>query len=216
MEADELKAAWLALDQRLTQHSQIQFALLRESKLERARGSLRGLFWGQMLQLALGVALIVLGVACWTRNVDSAGFLISGLLVHAFGLLHVIGAGITLGLMRTIDYAAPVLTIQKQMARLLRFYRLNSAACGAPWWILWVLLVICVAGLSPHAAAIPTPTWIWISLGLGALGTLGTWAFLWRRAEPATDTGKPCVGDGGDGIRRGQRVLDEIAAFEQE
>ncbi|GGD37515.1 hypothetical protein [Pseudoxanthomonas indica] len=219
MELDELKSAWHSLDRRLSQQNDIQLALLRERKLERARGGLRPLIWGQLLQMLLGVGLIVLGVSCWTNNLHSVGLLISGVLVHAFGLLHVVMAGITLGLAGTIDYAAPVLRIQKQLARLLKVYVLNANLCGAPWWILWVLVVIAVAGLNPATAQTQTPPWIWISLALGTVGWLGTWAWLWLRRNKPTQVnadGAPCVGDGGDSIRRSQRVLDEIAAFEQE
>ena len=98
-------------------------------------------------------------------------------------------------------------------------YVLNANLCGAPWWILWVLMVIAVAGLDPATAQAHTPMWIWISLAVGAVGWLGTWAWLWRRRHAPAKVGSdgaPCVGDGGDSIRRSQRVLDEIAAFEQE
>ena len=174
MELDELKSAWHSLDRRLSQQNDIQLALLRERKLERARGGLRPLIWGQLLQMLLGVGLIVLGVSCWTNNLHSVGLLISGVLVHAFGLLHVVMAGITLGLAGTIDYAAPVLRIQKQLARLLKVYVFNANLCGAPWWILWVLVVIAVAGLNPATAQTQTPPWIWISLALGTVCLLYT------------------------------------------
>lgn len=219
MEPDELKAAWQTLDSRLSRQNDIQLALLRERKLDKARGNLRPLLWGQLLQMVLGIALIVLGVACWTHNLHSTGLLISGVLVHAFGVLHVAMAGLTIALIGTIDYAAPVLRIQKQMARLLRFYTLNANLCGAPWWILWVLVVIAFAGLNPQTAQTQTPVWIWVSLAIGVVGWLGTWAFVWARRRKVVapqDDAAPCVGDGGDGIRRSQRALDEIAAFEQE
>lgn len=218
MEPDDLKAAWQTLDQRLSRQNDIQLALLRERKLDKARGNLRPLMFGQVVQMLLGIGLIVLGVACWTHNLHSPGLLISGILVHAFGVLHVAMGGLTLALIGTIDYAAPVLRIQKQMARLLKFYTLNANLCGAPWWILWVLVVIAFAGLNPQAVHAQTPAWIWISLVLGVVGWLGTWAWLWlRRKRPLPASGDgACVGDGGDGIRRSQRTLDEIAAFEQE
>ena len=56
MEADELKSAWQSLDRRLSQQNDIQLALLRDHKLERARGGLRPLIVGQVLQMLLGVA----------------------------------------------------------------------------------------------------------------------------------------------------------------
>lgn len=216
MELDELKSAWQALDRRLSRHDGIQLALFKESRLEKARKSLRGLFWGQWLQFLLGIGLIALGVACWTRNTDATGLFATGILVHAFGVLTAACAGITLGLMGSIDYSAPVLKIQKRMGVLMRFYTFNANACGAPWWIMWVLVVVAFAGLGQVNPQAATPAWIWISLALGAVGTLATWAFMWKsRRSPAADDGV-CAADGADGIRRSQRILDEVARFERD
>ncbi len=219
MELDELKAAWQTLDRRLQQHNDINLALFKERKLEKARSSLRGLFWGQLLQVLLGVGLILLGVACWTRNTDIAGLLATGIIVHAFGVITVVAAGITLGLMGTIDYSAPVLKIQKQMAMLLRFYNVNSNVCGLPWWIMWVLVVVAFSGLGEVQPQAATPAWIWISLAIGVVGLLATVGFMaWQRRKPAkTSLGDEVrMADGADGIRRSQRILDEIARFEKE
>lgn len=218
MELDELKAAWQSLDRRLQQHDAINLQLFKDTKLEKARSSLRPLFWGQMLQLLLGIGLIVLGVACWTRNADVPGLLMAGILVHAFGVITTVAAGITLGLMGSIDYSAPVLKIQKQMAILLRFYTVNANVCGLPWWIMWVLVVVAFAGLGQVGPQAGTPAWIWVSLVVGVSGLLGTWCFhLWKRRTPSRPAREDaCVADGADGIRRSQRLLDEIAQFEKE
>lgn len=219
MEIDELKIAWQTLDRRLQQHNDINLALFKETKLDKARSSLRPLFWGQMLQLALGIAMILLGVACWTRNTEIAGLLVSGILVHAFGVLTVVAAGITLGLIGTIDYSAPVLKIQKQMARLLQFYSINANVCGLPWWIMWIPVVLAFAGLGNPGPQAATPAWIWISLAVSAMGLLATLGFmLWKRHKPAKNpsAGDTCMADGADGIRRSQRILNEVARFEKE
>jgi hypothetical protein len=166
---------------------------------------------------------VVLGVACWTRNTEVAGLFASGIIVHAFGVLTVALAGITLGLVASIDYAAPVLRIQRQMARLLRFHGVNATLAGAPWWVMWVLVVVAVSGLGAPPVQSTTPVWIQASLAIGVAGLLGTWLYAWRmrRTRRAAGTaaggeGQACVADGGDGIRRGQRILDEIARFERE
>ena len=172
MELDDLKQAWQTLDKRLEQQNALNLLLFKDRKLEKARSSLRPLFWGQVLQVLLGIGLIALGVACWTRNTDIPGLLASGILVHAFGVITTVAAGITLGLMATIDYSAPVLKIQKQFALLKQFYTLNGIVCGLPWWIMWVLVVVAVAGLGNHAPQDVTPLWIWLSLGVGAAGVL--------------------------------------------
>lgn len=217
MEPDDLRTAWQALEGRMARSDQVQLALLRETRLARAKSQLRPLKVGHWLQLELGLGLIVLGVACWTRNTDVVGLLIAGVAVHAFGVLTVLGATATLVLAVRIDYAAPVLTIQRQLARLLRVYTFNAAACGAPWWIMWLLVVVAFSGLGDMRATDGSSAWIVWSVAIGGLGLAGTWIYAWRRQRAyllATHESAVNRCDGADGIRRSQRLLDEIAAFE--
>ena len=216
MELDDLNAAWQALDARLARHDRLQYALLREARLDTARRGLRGLVAWQWLQLLLGIGLILLGVACWTRNTDVPGLLAGGIALHAFGVATAALAGLIVVLASTIDYAAPVTAIQRQLARLQRFQALNAAVCGAPWWVAWVLVVVAFAGLGPVDHRAPTPTWIALSCGIGVVGTLATWTWAWyRRADERARPGRD-RGDGCDGIRRGRRLLDELERFERE
>jgi hypothetical protein len=221
MELDDLKLAWQTLGSQLERQQQVQWELLRAHRLDRARAQLRPLLWVQALQCLLGIGLVVLGVACWTRNPDVPGLLAGGLLVHAFGLVTAVMAALTIALATQVDYAAPVLRIQRQMARLLRLFELNARVCGAPWWIMWLPVVVAFAGLSPGAPGVGTPAWIGISLAVGIAGLLGTWAWsAWSvrrlRGGPDTTQGVRCAADGGDGIRRAQRILDEVARFERD
>jgi hypothetical protein len=209
MELDDLKSAWQSLDRRLQLDNALRLDDLRERRLDKARGNLRPLLFGMAVQALLGIGLVVLGVACWHRNMDVPGLLLTGIVLHAFGVLHVAFAGIITGLAASMDYAAPVLAIQKRLRLLLRLQVLNSNACGAPWWIVWVLVVIGFAGLSAGHAAGPTPTWIWISLGFGLVGMLATWAWTARAARKREGL-YARMDDGGDGIRRSLHLLDEI------
>lgn len=215
MELDELKSAWQSLDARLARQDRLQLALLRETRAGQARRNLRPLLFGMGLQAALGIGLVVLGVACWTRNTAVPGLLATGLVLHAAGLLHVAFAGIVAALATRVDYAAPVLSIQKRLRLLLRVQVLNSALCGAPWWILWVVVVIGFAGLAPTPPAATTPAWIWISLGLGVVGTLATWAWA-ARAAGKPDSLHARIDDGTGGIRRSLQLLDDLERFERD
>lgn len=220
MELDELKQAWQSLGRQLERHDAIQFQLLRDSKLDRARRSLRPLFWGQGLQLLLGIGLIVLGVACWTRNLEVPALLATGIAVHAFGVIHVALAGMVMVLAGTIDYDGPVLRIQKRTALLLRLQAFNGSVCGAPWWVMWVLVVVAFAGLGGIDPAAPVAPWILFGLAIGVAGLLATWAWAWwswrkRLDAPAGDAATD-RSDGCDGIRRSQRLLDELARFERD
>ena len=109
-----------------------------------------------------------------------------------------------------------MLRIQKQMARLRSVYAVNANVCGAPWWVMWVLVVVAFAGLGPADPAGGTPLWIRLALALGVAGWLATYALAWlvrRRARRAGREGG-LVEDSG-AIRRGRALLDEIAEFER-
>src|SRR5690606_22048849 len=142
-----LQAAGHALAARLARHDRLQLELLKERRAHRARRNLRPLLVGMGLQALLGVGLVVLGVACWKQNLDVAGLFVAGIALHAFGVLHVALAGIVAGLAISLDPGASVLAIQKRLRLMLRMQVLNSNACGAPWWIMWVVVVIGFAGL---------------------------------------------------------------------
>jgi hypothetical protein len=215
MEFDDIKSAWQALDARLARQDRLQLELLRERKFDQARRNLRPLYIGMPVQGLLGIALVLLGVACWTRNLHAPGLFASGIALHVFGVLHIAFAGIVTGLASTVDYGAPVLAIQKRLRLLLRLQVLNSCACGAPWWVMWVLVVVGFAGLSPQPHAGPTPPWIWISLALGLAGTFATWLWAARGTRGPRDP-LARMDDGADGIRRNLRLFDELDRFERD
>lgn len=219
MEPDELKLAWQALGRQLERQQAIEWELLREHRLARAQRHLRPLVWGQGLQFLLGVGLIALGVACWTRNTDVPGLLLGGVLVHAFGVANAVMAAITLCLAAGVDSAAPVLRIQRRMAVLRCVQALNAGVCAAPWWVMWIPVVVAIAGVQAPGPETGNAPWLLASLAIGTAGLVATWGWSlwrWRRhrdldmAPDATD-----AGDGCDGIGRAQRLLEEIARFER-
>jgi serine/threonine-protein kinase len=216
METDELKAAWQALERRMTRQDQFSLHLFREGRLEKARSSLRPLFWGQLVQIVFGVAMIVLGVACWTPHRDLPVLLVSGILVHAYGVATTAMAGLTLGLIGLIDYSAPVLTIQRHLARLRRFYICNGMIAGLSWWLLWLPFVIALGAVVGGNLTPAAPGMLVVCLAIGIPGLLASaWIHRWRRRRAGSDA---CFEDalGGSSIQRSQRVLDELARFERE
>lgn len=215
MELDELKQAWQVLGRQMERHDTINLRVHRALGLDAARRGLRPLLLGQVLQAGLGLVLVLLGLACWTRNLDVPGLFAAGAIVHAFGMVNIVFAALTIGLAATIDYASPVLDIQRRMARLLRVYGIGANACGLPWWIMWVLVVVAVGGLGGAPAGPGTPAWILPSLGVGIAGLVVTGLYTWLRKPAATDSPAPRH-DGGDGIRRSQRILDDLASFERD
>jgi hypothetical protein len=215
MELDDFKTAWQALDARLARQDRVQLELLRGQRMDRARRNLRPLFAGMFLQGLLGLGLVVLGVACWKHNIGVPGLFAAGILLHVFGVVNIAFAGIVCGLASTTGYDAPVLAIQKRMRLLLRVQVLNSNACGAPWWIMWVLVVVGFAGLSPVRSTDGTPAWIWASLAIGTVGMVATWVWTARASRKRAGL-YARMDDGADGIRRNLRLFDDIERFERD
>lgn len=216
MDIDELKAAWQSLERRMAQQDQLSLHLFREGRLEKARHSLRPLFWGQLIQIVFGVAMIVLGVSCWSPHRELPVLLVSGIIVHAYGVATTALAGITLGLISQIDYSAPVLTIQRHLARLRRFYIFNGMIAGLSWWFLWLPFVIALGAVVGGNLTPAAPGMLAVCLAIGIPGLIATaWIHRYRRRRAGSDA---CFEDvlGGGSIQRSQRVLDELSRFERE
>ena len=65
MELDDFKSAWQSLDRRLQLDNTLKLHDLRERKLDKARGSLRPLFWGQVAQILFGIPFVLLAALLW-------------------------------------------------------------------------------------------------------------------------------------------------------
>ena len=221
MELDDFKQAWQTLDRRLERQNEINLRLYADGKLQKVRAGLQPLFWGQLAQLLFGVLVVLAAVAFWTLPLPrlSPLLLIAGLLTHAYGVAVIIVSGVTLAMVRSVDYSAPVVAIQKQMLRLRRAYIISAMVAGLPWWVLWMLPVMMLAGLAGNAEGMAWMQWyLPIGMGIGVAGLLGTWWFhRWSR-DPSRPRLAKAVEDSltGASLRKAQRLLDELAQFEQE
>ena len=117
MELDDFKSAWQTLDRRLQIDNELKLHALRERTLDKARGSLRPLFLGQVVQILLGIPFILLATLLWISQPAHASSIVAGVLVQAYGVLAIIAAGVVLGQLGNLDYSQPVLGIQKQLLR---------------------------------------------------------------------------------------------------
>ncbi len=218
MELDELKATWQSLDRRLQQHNAINLQLFRDSRLDKARSRLRPLFWGQIAQILFGLLFVLMAAALWSRQPETASVVIAGVIVHLYGVVTIALAGGTLAKISAIDYAAPVLEIQKQLTALRKFYMRNGMITGLSWWVLWVPVLMVLAGLGGGDLYARAPSVIWIGLGIGVPGLLATWWFhRWAHHPSHGQLGKRLDDSAvGGSIRKTQSLIDEIARFEQE
>ena len=215
MELDDFKAAWQTLDARLARQDALQLELLRGQKQAQARRNLRPLVGGQVMQILLGIGLIVVGVACWSRNPDAITLFATGIAVHVFGVLNIIMAGITLGQIARVDYSAPVMVIQKQYTRLLQTYLLNGAVCGFGWWLMWMPVTMAFAGIAGIDLVRVAPSFLFSGIAISLVGLVGTW---WWAARSRRGPRDPLarMDDGADGIRRSLRVYGDLERFERE
>ena len=216
MEFDDMKQAWQALDRRLEQQHALSLQLFRDGRMDTLRRGLRPLVWGQAVQMLVGAAgLLVLAPILIAHRHDPA-VLIAGLVMHAYcvGLIAV-GAAVQAQVAR-IDYAASVLTIQRQLLRLRRTYAVGGAlVVGLPWWFLTAPLLVV---LSRGEIMLRAPMVIWSQLAIGALGLLATaWFHRWsHRPQRASLARRLDASAAGGSLRRAQAALDEVARFAQE
>ncbi|SFW71898.1 hypothetical protein [Luteibacter sp. UNCMF366Tsu5.1] len=217
MELDDFKSAWQSLDQRLQLDNSLKLLELRERKLDKARGSLRPLFWGQVLQILFGILFILLASLLWMSKPAHASSIVAGVMVQAYGVLTIVTAGIVLGQVGNIDYSQPVLVIQKQLLHARTLYVRSGMIAGLPWWFLWVAVVQTLAGLRDVDLLVTAPAFVWSGYGIGIAGLLATgWFHRWARRPQRAEFGRKMDDSlSGRSLRNARAQLDELQRFER-
>ena len=214
MDIDELKSTWQMLDRHLQQQSTLNLHLFREGKLDKARSGLRRLYWGKIVQILFGDALIYFGIMAAIGHRADPPLLACSLFMLAYGLLTVVFGGVSLGRIAGIDYTAPVAEISKRVDTLRRTHVLANWCLGLPWWFLWIAIFVLEmkanVGVDLFVAA---PAFIGITGAIGVVGFAATvWYFRRRNtclADAANDRDTP------RGLRDAQAALDDISRFER-
>jgi hypothetical protein len=218
MELDDFKGAWQDLDRRLQRQHALDLQVFRQGKLDRMQSGLRPLFWGQIAQIAFGLPFIALAALLWMSHPQGIAVIAAGIVVHVYGVVTIIAASVVLGQLGRIDHAAPVLEIQKQLARVRSLYIRSGMVAGLPWWFLWVVILIVLSGLGGVDLVAREPALVWSGLGIGAIGLLATgWFHRWSR-HPSRPRLARAMEDSvtGSSLRRAKAQLDELLRFEQE
>lgn len=218
MELDEFKSAWQALDRRLELDNRLRLHDLRERTLHKTRGNLRPLYWGQVAQTLFGLIFILLAGLLWMSHPAHASTIVAGVLVHAYGVLTIIGAGVVISVIGKVDHARPVLDIQKQLLRIRTLYIRSGMVAGLPWWFLWIAILQVLAGLGDVDLLAKAPSLVWSGYGIGIAGLLATWWFhRWARRPERGEFGRE-MDDSltGGSLRKALAQLEELKRFEQE
>ena len=147
--------------------------LTRRQLMERIKESLRPLNRGQLLQVLIGVAILLLGVQCWTMNMHVPHRVVSGVILHVYGVF-VIGSAIAVCTrIKRIDYSKPVDNIRNALDSV-RDVRLGvGPIIGFAWWLMWI-----PAGVAIGFDVVLHPNCLFPALFVGVVGILvSVWLF---------------------------------------
>lgn len=218
MDIDELKLAWQSLDRKLDRQNALAFQHFKDGRVRTMRARLRPLLFGQLAQCVIGAGLVVFAARTWVTHWDHLPLRVAGLVVHVYGVLVVIAGARTVHLVRQLDYAAPVVGLQRQFAELRAWYVRTGAAIGLVWWFMWMpfmMMLVALAGVDMWTRA---PGVFSLGTAIGVAGSLLTWMVQrWSRrpgwAWLAASNEEAMTGAS---LRRAGLVLEEIRRFEAE
>jgi hypothetical protein len=218
IDLDDFKEAWRRLDRRLDAQHALAFQVFRDGRIRSLRRRLWPLYGGQVLQSILGVVTIAAGVYGWGRHLDLPYLVVAGAVLHAYGVALLMAAGRTIWMSNRIDYAAPVVAIQRQLADLRAWYVRSSLWLGLAWWFLWMpcfMVLAAAVGVdvwrrAPRLFAFGALIGVAGLLLMAAAHRLATRPG-WRWLAALNDDAMA-----GASVRRAQAVLDEIRRFQDE
>lgn len=221
MELDEMKLAWQALGQQLERQNALNAQWFRQGQADRLRRHLRPLVWGQSLQIVFGIAVMLWGISFWSTHAGVWQNVVCGLAMQVFGTLALIVSARLLAMQQGIDYAAPVLEIQRHLAQM-RAWRVKVeapiiAVLGAVIWIpallMWAQYEGDRVGLNLWQHARPVVL-VWMVLTVAVSVGL---VFLARYVVRRLGHGRWLEnGLAGSSIVKAEEALAEVASFERE
>lgn len=169
MNLDALKAQWEACDRRLAESIRLNARLERESGLGHTRGALGWLTLGIAVELALGIALLMVLGSYLAAHVREPRFFLPGLMLHLSVIAQVGFAIHQLVAIRTLDYAGPVLAIQRRLVTLRRrriqVTKWTIVTAPLLWTPLFIVALNGLTGVDVYATF--NPAWFAGNLALG-------------------------------------------------
>jgi hypothetical protein len=218
MELDEFKQQWRDLDRKLDRSLALNLRLLTETRTRKSKLRLLPLLLWQPVDLVVGSVLIAYFAHFWLTNLDSIPLAASGLVLQAFSVGLVIDAVIRVLLIVRINYAAPVVTIQRYVALLrqweIRAFKWSWIAC---WLATPALLLVGVKAAAGVNAWALSPAWIIGSAVFGVVGAALSLGFArWARNSKGKLGAAMDRFYVGHSIAGAQAALDEIDEFARE
>jgi hypothetical protein len=213
---DDLKNAWNELSNKLERQNTLALHQLKENRLAHLRFGLRPLVLGQVAQLVIGITIAAFFGWFWFNHLAALPLLICGVLLQAYGIMFIAFAVRDLCLIRAIDYAAPVVQIQKQLAQLRAWHIRTGIWFGLAGSIVWLpAMLIALFGLKADLW-LDKPQKVWWLI-LSALVCLALNYGLLLLARSPGKCGSALRRSWiGNTVNRAQSMLDEIEQFERE
>ena len=220
MEIDELKLAWQTLGARIERQADLHWLTLRDQRVARARGRLWPLRAGLTLQILVALACIAYGVSAWTSDGASVRTFIEGVVLHVYGIVSIICAGVTFARLHRVEWSAAVLDIQKQLAGIRRFQSAASLVLGLSWWFLWIVWFdLACSMFTPVDLYARAPAFFWMSGLIGVAGIVVPWlVFRWFSRQPRFRERAERwlhASAGSSSLTRAGEALAEIEQFER-
>ncbi len=149
--------------------------LTRRQLMERVEKSLRPLFRWQLVQMVFGVALIAVGAQCWAQNTSVPHRLVSGVIVHVYGVIVISQAALVCTRIRRIDYSKSVGDIRSKLDSVRSGYLRAGVIIGFIWWLMWIPACVAIG-----FDAVLYPGSLYVSLVVGIVGfAVSVWLY-WR------------------------------------
>jgi hypothetical protein len=217
-ELDDLKLVWQNLNRNLERQHTLALHQFKESKLDRFRSGFRPLVIGQVIQVICGALLAAISARFWVNHLGTVHLMVYGILLHAYGVMLIVFAVRDLVLIHEVDYGAPVVAIQKQIARLRAWHQrvgIWFAVAGCFIWVPLMLMIFYGLGVDVWMAKREVVYWLVFSSFVCLALTYG---LVWwsRRPGQARLARYLRTSSAGRGVNRAQALLEEIERFERE
>jgi hypothetical protein len=142
MELDDLKGSWRDLDRRLNQLTAINLALMTDAQTRKARWRLLPVLIGALINVAVGGWLVSVFARFWIAHLGTPSAVIAGVALHLFCLGGVIMGVVQLLLVTRINFARPVLVIQRYLALLQAWEARSFYWVWLGAWLMWPALLV--------------------------------------------------------------------------
>jgi hypothetical protein len=142
MELDDLKVSWQGLDRRLNRLAAMNLALVTDSQTRKARWRLLPVLIGALINVVFGGWLVSVFARFWIAHLDTPSAVIAGVALHLFCLGGVIMGVVQLLLVTRINFARPVLVIQRYLALLQAWEARSFYWVWLGAWLLWPALLV--------------------------------------------------------------------------